>query len=310
MDIPDVAEADGTGPDDATPSTGNLTPRTVHGAEGSADGEAGTADAEASTTGTPAEPGQASAGQASARKRRSRGKFYRELAIIVVAALVLTVLVKAFVVQVYKIPSGSMQNTLLPGDRVLVNKLVYRFRGIDRGDIVVFNGSGSWGNLEGQPTSSAPSNPVARIFDDALSAVGLRTDSTFYIKRVIGLPGDHVACCTSAGQVTVNAVALHETGYLYPGATTSTFSTTVPAGQLFVMGDWRTNSSDSRVNGPIPESSVVGRAFLVIWPLSRFGDLPIPDTFKQAAINTAPAAAAGLIATPVLLWRRRRRRTP
>jgi signal peptidase I len=277
MDVPDVTEADGTEPDDATPSTTNP------------DGEPG----------EPGEPGQASNGQGSADKastpkRRSRGKFYRELAIIVVAALVLTVLVKAFVVQVYKIPSSSMENTLLPGDRVLVNKLVYHFRGIARGDIVVFNGSGSWGNLEGQPVTSAPSNPLARVFDDALSAVGLRTDSTFYIKRVVGLPGDHVACCTSAGLVTVNGVALHETGYLYPGTppSMSTFNTTVAAGHLFVMGDYRGCSSDSRVNGTIPESSVVGRAFLVIWPLSRFGDLPIPDTFKQAALTSPPGAIA------------------
>ena len=243
-------------------------------------------------------------------------KFWRPLLTIVVTAIALTLVVKAFVVQPYKIPSQSMENTLLPGDRVLVNKLVYHFRGIDRGDIIVFSGQGSWGNLDGEPAAPPSSDPVVRILDDALSAIGLYSNQTFYIKRVIGLPGDHVACCTD-GRVTVNGVPLDETSYLYPGSAPSieTFSVIVPAGRLWVMGDDRYNSDDSLYryehsaglhDATIPENEVGGRAFFVIWPLSQFGDLPIPATFQQAGIDAAPAAAATALAAPLLIWRRRK----
>jgi signal peptidase I len=237
-------------------------------------------------------------------------KFWRPLLTIVVTAIALTLVVKAFVVQPYKIPSQSMENTLLPGDRVLVNKLVYHFRGIDRGDIIVFSGQGSWGNLDGEPAAPPSSDPVVRILDDALSAIGLYSNQTFYIKRVIGLPGDHVACCTD-GRVTVNGVPLDETSYLYPGSAPSieTFSVIVPAGRLWVMGDNRGFSDDSRDHnsegfpdhGTIPESEVAGRAFLIIWPPSQFGDLPIPATFKQAALHAGAAGAAVLQVSGVAL---------
>jgi signal peptidase I len=249
-----------------------------------------------------------------------RGKkkhFWRELLIIVVAAAVLTLLVKAFVVQVYRIPSASMENTLQIGDRVLVNKLVYHFRGIGRGDIVVFSGQDSWG-----PDAPPPSgDPLVRLYDAVLSDIGLASSQTYYIKRVIGLPGDHVACCTD-GKVTVNGVPLTEGSYIYPGdAPSFKFQATVRPGHLWVMGDHRGDSDDSRYHvgnpggGAVPESEVVGRAFLVIWPLSRVGDLPIPSTFQQAAISavaaipvTGAAGAAGVIAAPLLLIRSRRGR--
>ena len=233
------------------------------------------------------------------------------------AAAVLTLLVKAFVVQVYRIPSASMENTLQVGDRVLVNKVVYHFRGIARGDVIVFSGQDSWG-----PDAPPPSSdPVVRIFDDVLSGIGLQDNQTYYIKRVIGLPGDHVACCTD-GKVTVNGVPLSEGSYVYPGNPPSSvkFSEVVPAGHLWVMGDHRSDSEDSRYNtgdpggGAIPENQVVGRAFLIIWPPSQIRDLPIPSTFQQAALSAAAAepvagaAAAGVIGVPLLLLRRRRSR--
>ena len=256
-----------------------------------------------------------------AAKAKKKKSFGRELLTIVIAAAVLTLLVKAFVIQVYRIPSASMENTLQIGDRVLVNKVVYHFRGIARGDVVVFSGQDSWGPDAPPPSS----NPVVRVFDDVLSGLGLHSEQTYYIKRVIGLPGDHVACCTD-GKVTVNGVPLDEGQYLFPGNPPSTFkfSDVVPPGHLWVMGDHRSDSDDSRYHpgdpggGAIPENEVVGRAFLIIWPPSQLRDLPIPTTFQQAALHAGaagaavlnvggPALAVGVLATPVLLLRRRRR---
>jgi signal peptidase I len=234
-------------------------------------------------------------GKSAAAGKKPR-KFWRELLIIVVAAAALTLVVKAFIAQVYKIPSGSMENTLQINDRVLVNKLVYHFRDIARGDIVVFSGQNSWG-----PDALPPSSdPVVRVWDDVLSGIGLHSSQTYYIKRVIGLPGDHVACCDAQGRVTVNGVPLNETSYLYPGDPPSTFrfSAIVPAGHLWVMGDNRSNSDDSRYHtgdpggGAIPENEVVGRAFMIIWPPSAISDLPIPATFGQAALHAGAAGAA------------------
>ena len=248
--------------------------------------------ASARTSEPEAKPGQ-SAPAAKAKKKN----FWRDLLTIVVAAAVLTLLVKAFVVQVYRIPSASMENTLQVGDRVLVNKVVYHFRGVARGDIIVFSGQDSWG-----PDAPPPSSdPVVRIFDDVLSGIGLQDNQTYYIKRVIGLPGDRVACCDAQGRVTVNGVPLNESSYIYPGNPPSfKFSEVVPAGHLWVMGDHRSDSDDSRYHpgdpggGAIPENQVVGRAFLIIWPPSQIRDLPIPSTFQQASLRAGAAGAAVL----------------
>jgi signal peptidase I len=293
------------------------------GAEPDAQADANAPDAQADVN-APAEqasdeqaPADSTAGAEKVKRKRS---FWRDLAVIVVAALVLTILLKAFVVQVFSIPSGSMENTLLPGDRILVSKIVYRFRPIARGDIVVFSGAGSW-----DPPAQPPANWFDGILDDAENLVGIAGPDTDYVKRVIGIPGDHVACCNDAGQVTVNGVPLSESSYIYPGDAPSElrFSIIVPPGRLWVMGDNRADSDDSRYRGndpgegTIPESAVVGRAFLIIWPLSRVSDLPIPNTFKQAGLSAAaavatapPATVAGgtaLTGAVALTWRRRRR---
>lgn len=257
-----------------------------------------------------------------AAKRRPRGgvPFWRELLLLIVLAALLTTGVKAFAFEAFRIPSGSMENTLQVGDRVLVNKLVYRIRGIDRGDIVVFSGTGSWG-----PVGPAPSaGPVSGAYHDALNVMGVQTGGTDYVKRVIGLPGDHVACCDARGQITVNNVPLQEASYVYPGDPPSadSFSVTVPPGRLWVMGDHRGDSADSRYHpddpgdGTIPESAVVGRVFMVIWPPSQVRSLPIPATFTQrelAAADEAPMIplAAGVAGMLPLAWacRRLRRRS-
>jgi signal peptidase I len=220
-----------------------------------------------------------------------------EIVVLVVIAMLLALGIKTWVLQAFFIPSGSMQNTLAIGDRILVNKAIYHFRGIARGDIVVFNGDGSW---DPQPAPSS-SNVFVRFFDDAESVVGISHSDNIYIKRVIGLPGDHVVCCNAQGQITVNGVALQETSYLYPDNAPSAqkFNITVPPGRLWVMGDHRAISYDSRGHmgdpggGTIPESAVLGRAFVIVWPPSQVGFLNIPATFEQPKLTASAAAAGG-----------------
>jgi signal peptidase I len=246
-----------------------------------------------------------------AKKRRRARSFWRELPVLLVIALAIALLIKTFVVQPFYIPSASMENTLDIGDKVLVNKLVYRFRSIEPGDIVVFNGVGSWDPAP--PPGKGSSDPLVRLYDATVdrlyhSILGLfgSASGQDYIKRVIGVPGDRVACCTAGGDVTVNGVPLHEQSYLYPGNAPSTqrFSIKVPPGRLWVMGDHRAVSYDSRGhmvdpgNGTVPESMVIGRAFMIIWPPSRWHVLSIPATFGQPGVDGARRSALGTAVAP------------
>ncbi len=214
--------------------------------------------------------------------------------ILIVVALVIAVAIKTYAVQAFFIPSGSMENTLLINDRVLVNKIVYDTRSIHRGDIVVFNGDGSWD----PGTVPASENFVEKFGSGFASMFGFGHPGDILIKRVIGIPGDRVACCDAQGRVTVNGIPLNEQSYLYPGAVPSQarFSIVVQPGRLWVMGDNRAISADSRDHlgdpggGTIPESSVIGRAFVIIWPLDRWRILPIPATFEQPKLNASGAA--------------------
>jgi signal peptidase I len=199
-------------------------------------------------------------------------------------------LITTFVAKPFSIPSGSMEDTLQVGDRVMVNRMVYHSRAIQRGDVVVFDGSDSF-----VPASQVPRrNPVTGVLTWIGQSFGLvAPDSTDFVKRVIGVGGDHVECCDVQGRVMVNGVPLQETSYLYPGDVPSTdaFSVDVPDGMLWVMGDHRSNSADSRAHmgdpggGFVPESKVVGRVMAVVWPPSRWSTVPIPDNFAQVAAS-------------------------
>jgi signal peptidase I len=264
------------------------------GGQAQSDGGAdGAADATAAAPGdAPAEgPGGARPGRRRKRKQRS---FWRELPILIAVALLLAVVIKTFAIQAFWIPSGSMENTLEINDRVLVNKIVYHTRDIHRGDIVVFNGDGSWD----PGTIPVAGNVFQQFADGFASMFGFGHPGDILIKRVIGIPNDRVACCDAQGRITVNGVPLTEQSYLYPGSapSLSRFNIVVPPGRLWVMGDNRLDSADSRDHmgdpggGTVPESAVIGRAFVIIWPPSRWRILPIPATFELPALNGSHAA--------------------
>jgi signal peptidase I len=298
---PDGETAAGSAPDDPTPDD-----PTPDDAETS---DAAAAD-DAAAAGTAAEAGPADAGPGGsgvrppARRRRRKRSFWREFPILVAVALILAVLIKSYALQAFFIPSGSMENTLEVNDRVLINKLVYDFRGIHRGDIVVFDGDGSW-----DPGTVPSTNPFAEFASNFASMFGFGHPGDIYVKRVIGLPGDRVACCDAEGRVTVNGVPLSESSYLFPGdvPSQSRFNIVVQPGQLWVMGDHRSVSADSRDHlgdpggGTIPVNSVLGRAFIIIWPPSRWRILPIPATFEQSALNKRAASSAAAAGADQLL---------
>lgn len=209
---------------------------------------------------------------------------------ILAVALLISVLLKQFLVQTFSIPSGSMEDTLQRSDRVLVNKLVDEPDEVRRGDVVVFRDPGGWlyqGARRGGP---------AAVLRDALAYVGLAPPATgsHLIKRVIGVGGDTVACCTD-GRLTVNGVALREP-YRFPGdeASQVTFEVEVPQDRLWVMGDHRSNSSDSRAHmgqpggGFVPVDLVVGRAFVIAWPPGRVAWLDRPAAFEVPRLARTP----------------------
>lgn len=204
-----------------------------------------------------------------------------DIPVTIAVALGVVLLVTTFLVKPFSIPSGSMENTLQVGDRVLVNRAVFKIRDIERGDVVVFDGSGSF-----VPPQVAPDrDPITGALVWVGQSFGLvAPDSTDFIKRVIGTGGDRVTCCDAQGQLTVNGAPLVE-DYLFPGDAPSLqpFDVEVPDGMLWVMGDHRSASADSRSHmgdpggGFVPEPSVVGRAMTVVWPVSRIQNIPLPE---------------------------------
>ncbi|WP_105030845.1 signal peptidase I [Arthrobacter ruber] len=223
---------------------------------------------------------------------RGFGAWLKEIATIVVIALVLSFLIKTFLFRAFFIPSGSMEETLEIDDRIFVNQLVPEPFDLERGDVVVFRDTEEW----------LPPQPEAQVswLKEALIFIGLAPDESqqHLVKRVIGLPGDHVICCDAEGRITVNGEPLVEP-YLYPGATPSDlpFDVVVPAGKVWVMGDHRNASADSRANqdkdgqGFVSVDDIEGKAAVIAWPLNRIGFLGNhPDVFDGVP---EPAAAAG-----------------
>jgi signal peptidase I len=221
--------------------------------------------------------------------------FWQELALLLGIALALAIVIKALFMQAFYIPSGSMNDTLVYNDRILVQKVSYWGSGTpQRGDIVVFDDPGGWLDESAAP---APSNIIAKT----LEVFGLYPTGGHLVKRVIGVGGDEVACCDPSGHVTVNGKALHENSYLAPGAKPSLirFDEKVPKGYLWVMGDNRAESADSRVHlgdpggGFVPEKDVVGKVFAVVWPLGHFKFIPRPSTFDSVPDPGATHQHAG-----------------
>lgn len=223
------------------------------------------------------------------RRQRSVKLFIRDIVIIFVVAVLASFLIKTFLIRSFYIPSASMENTLQINDRIIVNELVPNLTPIQHGDVVVFRDPGGWL----PPTLPVTENPVAGAIDWALSIVGLSApdSNNHLIKRVIGLPGDHVSCCNTLGQLEVNGVPLKEPYIVIPPgqseAATLSFNVTVPKGDLWVMGDNRYDSQDSSRNqalpgkGFVPISDVVGRAILISWPISHWRWLGnYPNTFN------------------------------
>nr|WP_233565757.1 signal peptidase I [Cellulomonas sp. PhB143] len=212
----------------------------------------------------------------------------REVAIVLVSALLLSWLIKTFLVQAFYIPSESMEDTLKVNDRVMVSRMVPDVFDVHRGDVVVFQDPGGW---LGPQYTETDRGALGNGVHDVLTWVGLvpQDSEDHLVKRVIGTPGDHVTCCDAQGRVQVNGQSIDET-YVKPGSVPSEipFDVTVPDDMLFVMGDNRQHSADSRYNtgkpggGFVPMDDVTGTAFLRVWPLDRFAFLRNPgDVFAD-----------------------------
>ncbi|GAA4108560.1 hypothetical protein GCM10022415_01250 [Knoellia locipacati] len=262
--------------------------------QGTVDDDGLGAEGQASASGDGSGPGRGRSAAGAA------GAAIREFVVVVAMALALSFVVKTWLIQAFYIPSGSMEDTLIVNDRVVVNKLVPDVVDLQRGDIIVFQDPGEW--LAAVPTVSH--GPVRDGLERVLTFVGLLPDTSdnHLIKRVIGLPGDHIVCCDAQGRLTVNGVPLTEP-YIKPGdvASSITFDITVPAGKVWVMGDHRSDSEDSRFHDPagtgaegsVPIEDITGRAVAKVWPFDRAGWLSRPEsTFvKVPAPDAAPSGS-------------------
>ena len=271
------------------------------------------------TSAQPADPDPDDSGNGQPK----RGSFLRELPVLLVVAVVLALLINTFLVKAFFIPSGSMEQTLhgcpgCSGDRVLVNKVVYRLHDPRPGDIVVFKGPESWAP---ETAIDEPDNPLRRAFRAVASTFGVSTPGEKdFVKRVIAVGGQTVQCCDDEGRVTVDGRPLDEpyVSVSDPAYQSTPFGpVTVPAGHMWLMGDHRDQSADSRVHtsdadqGTVSMDNVIGKAFVIIWPVSRWGTLGTPPDFGGG--GRSPWALPLLIGIPVVVlvavaWASTRRR--
>jgi len=211
---------------------------------------------------------------------------FREIVVIVVVALALSALIRAFLLQAFYVPSASMEETLRPGDRIIASKITTELSGVSRGEIVVFKDPGDW-----LPDPPPPSDDWRSQIRQALTFIGVLPSDTGddLVKRAIGVGGDRVACCDAEGRIVVNGVPLDE-DYIVGPTDQVRFDVTVPEDSIFVMGDNRGNSRDSRYHldindGAVPEGNTVGRVVLVLWPFNRFAVETIPSIFGNPALG-------------------------
>jgi len=219
-----------------------------------------------------------------------KGSLLREVPVVVIAALVVSVVVKTFFIHFFFIPSGSMQNTLQIGDRIAVNKFASIYSDIRRGEVVVFKDPSHWLGTAEAPTGSS----ITRGIKSGLVTVGVLPDpaTQYLIKRVIGVGGDTVMCCDAKGKLVFDGVSLNEP-YIFAGnaPSDSKFSVTVPKGFIWVMGDHRGDSADSRFHtddvhhGMVPLGDVVGRAEWVVWPFGHAKFLPVGHDLSKVPVK-------------------------
>ncbi|MGD2051022.1 MAG: signal peptidase I [Acidimicrobiia bacterium] len=211
--------------------------------------------------GEPPEDGPAAADVAAEARKQEARSFLRELPFLILGALILAVLIKSFLFQIFWIPSGSMHDTLFEGDRVIVNKLAYRFGDVSRGDVIVF-----------EPADREPESVVGKVVRNLAESIGVRTPKSDLIKRVIGLPGETITIRDN--QVLIDGEVIEEP-YLIPGTVSEDFGPeTIPPDHYFVMGDNRSSSRDSRFGlGTIERGRIIGKAVAIVWPPGHWGGL-------------------------------------